>query len=94
MESMEVHIGRHKVEYFECGLCDIKFEDSEKLETHLNTRKIYECGECFWRHKDLSKVKKHVREGHETQGNDLHHLKLDREDRTVVKFRRYFLSQV
>ena len=40
MESMEVHIGRHKVEYFECGLCDIKFET---LETHLNTCEIRVC---------------------------------------------------
>ena len=26
IETMEVHIGKHKVQYYECGLCDVKCE--------------------------------------------------------------------
>ena len=93
IETMEVHVGKHKVEYFECGLCDYKFEDLGKLTTHLLSCEVYECGECYWRDKDLSKVKTHVRDGHERTTN-LHHLKIDREDETKVKFKNYYLSQL
>ena len=34
IKTMELHIGKHKVEYFECGLCDVKFEDLDKRITH------------------------------------------------------------
>ena len=93
IETMEVHVGKHKVEYFECGLCDYKFEELDKLKTHLFSCEIYECGECYWRHRDLSKMKTHVRDGHDRASN-LHHLKIDRDDETKVKFKNYYLSQL
>ena len=85
---MEVHVGKHKVEYFECGLCDYEFEKLDKLKTHLFSCEIYECGECYWRHRDLSKIKTHVR------ASNLHHLKIDRDYETKVKFKNYYLSQL
>ena len=41
IETMEVHIGKHKVEYYECGLCDVKFENLDRLKTHLISCEIY-----------------------------------------------------
>ena len=32
LESMEVDIGRQKVEYFKCGLCDTQFESSNEMQ--------------------------------------------------------------
>ena len=32
IETMEVHIGKCCYDYFECGLCENRFENLEKLE--------------------------------------------------------------
>ena len=89
IETMEVHIGKQKVQYYECGLCDFKFEELDRLNTNLFSCEIYECGECYYRHKNLREVKEHVRNGHKT--NKLHNLKLDREGENKVSFKNYFI---
>lgn len=96
MESMEVHLGKCKVEEFECGLCETKFKTEEDVDLHLTTCEVYECGECFLRDKILEEMKKHVKFEHETEVfcQCLHHLKMDRDDKQKVNFKRYFLSQL
>ena len=77
INTIELHIGKHKVEHFECGLCDVKFEIwTSKLLTRLFSCEIYECDECYYRHKYISNVKEHVKDGHLT-ANNLHHLEID-----------------
>ena len=80
---MEVHIGKCCYTYFECGLCEVKVENFEKLEIHLTTCEVYKCGICFERIKILSDIKKHVKEEHK-DANYLHHIKLDRDDKKKV----------
>ena len=41
--SMDVHIGKAHSNDYECGLCDLKLETSEKLEIHLFTCEIFPC---------------------------------------------------
>ena len=85
---MEVHIWKCCYDYFECGLCEARVENLEKLEIHLNTCEIYECDTCFVRDKSLSDMKKHVEEEHE-KGKILNHLKIDREDEMRVSFKQF-----
>ena len=96
IESMEVHLGKCNVEEFECGLCETSFKKTDELDTHLTTCEVYECAECILRYTTLEEIKKHLKDGHETEAvfQSLHHLKMDREDITKVKFKRYFLSEV
>ena len=57
VETMEVYIGKCCYDYFECGLCEARVENLEKLELHLTTCEIYECDTCFVRDKSLSDMK-------------------------------------
>ena len=93
IETMEVHIGKCCDNYFECGLCEDRFENLEKLELHLKTCEVYECGQCYIRYKSLSEVKKHVEKEHEDE-KSLHHLKMDRSDENKVVFKHYRIDQV
>ena len=93
IETMEVHIGKCCYNYFECGLCEDRFESLEKLELHLKTCEIYECGKCYIRFKSLSEVKKHIEKEHEVE-QSLHHLKMDRSDESKVVFKHYTIDQV
>ena len=34
IKTIELHIRKHKVEYFECSLCDVTFEDLDNRITH------------------------------------------------------------
>ena len=41
--TMEVHIGKCKLNNFECGLFERKIDSLPALELHLKTCEIYEC---------------------------------------------------
>ena len=43
--TMEVHIGKHHSEKYECGLCAFEGKNLEHLELHLVTFEIYTCKE-------------------------------------------------
>eukprot|EP00092_Neocalanus_flemingeri_P059010 GFUD01070439.1.p1 GENE.GFUD01070439.1~~GFUD01070439.1.p1 ORF type:complete len:313 (+),score=42.55 GFUD01070439.1:267-1205(+) len=88
VESMEVHIGKCCYEYYECGLCENRFDCLENLETHLTTCEVYECGFCLNCMKNLDDMKKHVI--CEPLGYDkLHHIKMNSHDKTKVDFKQY-----
>ena len=40
-ETIEVHNGIMYSDKFKCGLCEILFDDVQKLETHLTTCEVY-----------------------------------------------------
>ena len=42
-KNMEVHLGKHHSEKYECGLCDFGAGSLENLETHLNTCEVFQC---------------------------------------------------
>ena len=45
--TMEVHVGKHHSERFECGLCDNKGKNFDDLEIHLVTCELYRCPYCL-----------------------------------------------
>ena len=92
-ESMEVHLGKCRSADFECGLCETKFEELNKLEIHLNTCEIYECGNCYIRYQKLCEMKKHIKETHESSTKILHS-KMDRKLENEVCTKPYKLSDV
>jgi hypothetical protein len=93
VESMEIHLGKCRIENFECGLCDKKFQDLDKLDLHLFTCEIYECGECYIRDTNLSNIKKHIQDTHENSTKMLY-LKMDRNESGEVSSKFYSLSEV
>ena len=76
-----------------CGFCDLNFTDSETLETHLNTCEIYECGNCGKRYKLLSEIKEHMTE-EQMICKFVWHMKMDRNDKNRVDFKKYFMSEI
>ena len=95
---MDVHIGKHHTENYECGLCHLYANSFEKLETHLLTCEIYRCCICEEpqkTEKTLKKGKEHMETEHEPEDYDsLQHLKLDRNIPDEVKCRNYFWKNV
>ena len=83
-------------EEYECGLCESKFKSEEEIDTHLKTYEVYECAECYTRYKTLEETKNDLKNYHETEEvfQSFHHLKMERDDISKVKFKRYFLSEV
>ena len=90
---MEVHVGRFYSYNFECGFCDVKFEDLDSLELHLRTCEMYECSECYLKLRDLSNMKKHAIEDHE-YCKLIQHLKIDLENLSEVVIKSYQVSQL
>ena len=43
---MDIHVGIFNSDDFECGVCDVIFENQENLETHLKTCEIFRCRNC------------------------------------------------
>ena len=90
--TMEVHIGKHHCEKYECGLCDSEFGSYEKLEIHLKTCESYECDHhsgCDRRYQTLSDLKKHFDEKHKKEMSYFNHLKIDRNDSNEVSVKNY-----
>ena len=90
---MEVHLGKHHSEKYECGLCDFEAGNLENLETHLNTCEVFQCDwdkeKCKKRFKTLTDIKKHFLEDHNKEYGYLEHLKLDRNDCNEVSEKAY-----
>ena len=94
--EMEVHIGKDHGEGFECYLCGLIAESSEKLETHLLTCEVYDCGSCDERTKTLENIKQHIRESHQKylEFNIIRHLKLSTENFSEIKKKEYYYKEV
>ena len=93
IETMEVHVGKCCYDTPMCGLCDSNFNDLEMLETHLNTCEIYECGNCDFRSKLLCDIKEHVKE-EQMSNKHLWHMKMNRDDKNIVDYKKYLLSDI
>ena len=65
---MEVHIGKHHAEKYECGLCAFEGKNLEHLELHLVTCEIYTCKDwkCKVTFKTISDLKTHINAKHKT----------------------------
>ena len=76
--TMNVHLGKHHSETYECGLCECENKNLEDLELHLFTCERYECHqkECNFNSQTISEIKNHIREKHE-EGSFIH-LKMNR----------------
>ena len=91
--TMEVHSGKCSVDDFECGLCDLKFETLENLETHLTSCEVYECEVCEEKFKTLNNIKLHLKTNHD-KGNHFFHMKMNRILKERVDCKRYSYSDV
>ena len=58
---MDIHVGRFHSDDFECGVCDVIYEN---LETHLKTCEIFRCRNCGKLEKTLFELKEHIVERH------------------------------
>ena len=88
VETMEVHVGKCRTENFECGLCQYTCETLEGLELHLASCEVYECDNCELRSRFLKEVKTHIEKEHEKPCN-IFHIKMDRNDPSLVDFKSY-----
>ena len=78
--TMDVHIGKHHAEDFECGLCDLNTKTLEDLETHLFLCEIYKCSGCDVKVKTLSEIRSHIRNDHEN--SSFERIKMNRNKKT------------
>ena len=88
IETMEVHTGKCRTDNFECGLCEYTGNTLDNLELHLVSCEVYECEECQLRSRFLKEIKTHVERDHGIVTN-VYHLKMDRNDSTLVDFKHY-----
>ena len=81
--TMNVHIGKHHSENFECGLCESVFKSLDNLELHIFTCETFTCRKCEFKAKTLGDIKSHILDTHEYGGFFLH-LKMNRENYNEV----------
>ena len=99
-ETMQVHVGKHHSEKFECNLCDYEAKSFEDLETHLFTCEIYECGKCSTKGTTLKEVKTHIESEHTAEKAKyfvfppIYHTKMDRENFVEVTSTKYYLEDL
>ena len=91
---MDVHIGKAHSNDYECGLCDLKLETSEKLEIHLFTCEIFQCDRCELKEKTLKVMKNHAEIEHEGKTTKIHHRKLDRYNFNQVCSKSYWADEI
>jgi hypothetical protein len=78
-------MGKVHTDSFECGLCERNFGNSESLETHLNTFKVYRCRKCFHKQTNISNIKAHAEKKHPgLQATLIFHLKMKRNAKNEV----------
>ena len=82
--TMEVHAGKAHSDIIQCGLCDFKAKDLEKLETHLSTCETYECDLCYFRVTKICEIKTHMMEKHENENVKIIHGKQDRKNEEEI----------
>jgi hypothetical protein len=92
-ETMEVHNGKCCVSDFYCGLCEMKADTLENLETHLVSCEVYECEECEKRLTKLSDMKLHLEDDHSKDKN-FFHLKMHRILKSKVDCKKYSYSDL
>ena len=94
--EMEVHIRKEHSEKFECVLCGLRGENSEKLKTHFLTCEVYDCNQCEERTKTLESMKDHIQKSHDKylEYNKLIHLKHSTEDFSEIKEKSYYFKDV
>ena len=88
-----VHNGKCCVSEFECGLCDMKVDTLENLETHLASCEVYECEECEKRFTKLSDIKLHLEDDH-NKDKYFYHLKMHRIVKSKVDSKKYSYNDV
>ena len=93
IETMEVHVGKCGSENFECGLCNFKADYLEILELHLVSCEVYECETCEERTKLLKDMKTHIEIEHGGL-KKLYHIKMDRNDPSLVDIKEYRSDKV
>ena len=91
-ETLEVHNGKMHAEQFKCGLCEMLFDNIQKLETHLITCEVYRCTRCLTKEKTISSIQAHVENHTDNNYLYIHHLKTSREDRNEVSQSRFYIS--
>ena len=92
--TMDVHIGRCGfITNYECGFCDVTFEDLSSLDLHLRTCEVYECSECFLRRRSLGEMKERIVKECENC-KKLTHLKMNLENESDVIFKSYSISEL
>ena len=91
---MDVHIGRCGfITNYECGFCDVTFEDLSSLDLHLRTCEVYECSECFIRRRSLGEMKEHIVDEHKNC-KKLTHLKINLENESDVIYKSHSISEL
>ena len=93
-ESMNVHIGRTHSELYECGLCDMEFDSSEKIEIHLFTCETFHCEDCGRKEKTFTNIKEHNVKEHGGLRTLISHFKLDRQNYTQVCVKSYWTDDL
>ena len=93
VEILEVQVGKCGSENFECGLCNFKTDTLEKLELHLVSCEVYECETCEERTKLLKDMKTHIEIEHGGL-KKLYHIKMDRNDPSLVDIKEYRSDKV
>ena len=89
-KTLEVHLGKTHRETFECGLCEIGFDNLENLEIHLKTCEIYKCRHCQIRLLSISSIKEHIKSEHGDLGYGmLDHIKMNRNNPNLVTSKFY-----
>jgi hypothetical protein len=88
-----VHSGKCSVNDFECGLCDLKTDTLENLETHLASCEVYECEECETCYNDLNDIKLHLENDH-NKDNSFFHLKMNSILKEKVDCKKYSYSDI
>ena len=59
-QHLNVMIGKHHLDTYECGLCDVETKDLENLEIHLVSCAMYNCVGCYIKFKSIKDVKEHM----------------------------------
>ena len=81
----------------ECGLCDFVAKDSDTLDLHLVTCKIYEYDLCEDKTKNLSELKQHLETKHpdnSLKDSFVTHVKLDRKNEDEASFKCHKVSEL
>ena len=87
---MEVHVGKHHSDQFECGLCEHEGKTLDKLKTHLVTCEMFTCTHimCNLNFRTISNLKCHINEKHNTphlkKNTEIIHSKIDRNNLEMI----------
>ena len=93
--AMKVYIGKHHSETYECGLCDVETKDLENLEIHLVSCEVYKCAGCSIKFNSIKDVKEHnIEKGYADGWHFVYHLKLERNNPSEVRKKKYCSNKI